>query len=418
MVHFSNGRPMDSLVYGRRTGYTQYYPSMNIKRGTPVIIQQGCNCNHSEQVDNGGVDKWALWAGILPGALGGLGMILDAAFGNKNATKTTSGQVTNNNNNDDALKNLKSMFGDFKITSQNGKFYATDKNGVGYGPYDTFDEAFEGLSKVKEESVPEHEPIVEEPPLGEEPATLTPSSVDTIKGVDDPEKGVVPPKKEVDDSEKGVVAPKKEVDGGGGKDKVKNVTPSDDGSETDKTKPMDVKITFSINTLKGTNTGTAKVVMPDGKTYAASTGFSLTHNSAMRALANDIRGQLEKDGWTNVTLVNENFNFKQVPESQKRNTAAAQGTQGTQGAQQKEWTAAEKAKPITLNIRFAIHTTKGNYGNATVTTPDGKTYTVKTGISWTQQTAMEDLSKQLKEALAKDGWTNVTLENQNFNWSD
>lgn len=80
----------------------------------------------------------------------------------------------------------------------------------------------------------------------------------------------------------------------------------------------------------------------------------------------------------------------------------------------KTWTAAEKAKPITLTIIFNVHTRMGNWGSAEVTTPDGETHRVKTGPSWNARNARKDLAEKMQEKLSSAGWTHVTLKNDNF----
>lgn len=76
-----------------------------------------------------------------------------------------------------------------------------------------------------------------------------------------------------------------------------------------------------------------------------------------------------------------------------------------------------KTKSRTLYITFAIHSLRGCYGDASVTTPDGVTHTVSTGVSWDNENARNDLGKKMVEKLKAAGWRNFTLKNSNFNFS-
>ncbi len=77
----------------------------------------------------------------------------------------------------------------------------------------------------------------------------------------------------------------------------------------------------------------------------------------------------------------------------------------------------DKTKSRTLNITFAIRSWHGCSGTAKVTTPDGTTHTVSTGLSWDNENARNDLGKKMVEELKAAGWRNFTLKNSNFNFS-
>ncbi len=314
------------------------------------------------------------------------------------------------------LSNLKTMYPDFNIVDDgNGQFRATDKSGNSYGPadYNTMCELLGNAEKntpTVDNQNPDTVEEEDEPDGKKTPGEETPAENDGKGGKENP----------VSTSHRPTNANKAQSGGNG---KVNSNTGVANSNKTEwtaakKKDPVNVTIQFSIHS-NSTNSGTATVKMPDGTVFTVTTGPSLSHNRAMNALANDMREKLKAAGWTNVTLVNPNFKFSQSPKSDSTSsTSGTQGTGNTQGAQEKQWTAAEKAKPITLKINFSIHTMLRNNGTATVTTPDGQTYTVSTGFSRTHQRAMEALSKQMKQQLTNAGWTNVTLTNQNFNWQD
>jgi hypothetical protein len=89
-------------------------------------------------------------------------------------------------------------------------------------------------------------------------------------------------------------------------------TGTDWTKSANKQKAMNVKIEFSIHTGKG-NVGTAKIILPNGEEVTAWVGPSLTSQRARAALADDIQEKLQKKGWTNVTLINEKFNWASGP---------------------------------------------------------------------------------------------------------
>ncbi len=346
-------------------------------------------CPHRQQK----VDVWAFLLGTVLGAG-------KAWAGNK--VQNTNVQQTNPNVN--YLQNLQHMYPNHKIADNgDGTFSATDANGKKYGPADYM---------KMQDLLSNNAPTEEKKPVEEEK-----------KPVEEEKKPVEEEKKPVEEEKKPVKEEKKPtgrpIDDGRGA-KVNGVNGSqpkgNEWTAERKAQPQTVKISFSIHT-NGLNNGYARVTMPDGKTYTVTTGASLSHNRAMSALAESMREKLSDAGWTNVTFVNDNFNFKQAPAADRASSASA-ANKSEQAGGPREYSAAEKAKPRTLQISFSIHTMRGNNGTATVKTPDGKTYTVRTGMSLTHQRAMEDLSKQMKSTLSQAGWTNVTLENKNFNWSD
>lgn len=89
-------------------------------------------------------------------------------------------------------------------------------------------------------------------------------------------------------------------------------------------------------------------------------------------------------------------------------------TTTTTNTNETKWTAEEKAKPHRFNI--TLHYSSSGAGTGTVVTPDGKTYKVNTGTRMPGDDGNE-ISRKMLAALKEAGWTNVTLENKNFNWA-
>lgn len=74
----------------------------------------------------------------------------------------------------------------------------------------------------------------------------------------------------------------------------------------------------------------------------------------------------------------------------------------------------DKTKPVRLNMTIARSQMSGAI-TVTVVTPDGKTYKESLGTNGDGGLAI--VSKTMLKRLNEAGWTNVTLENKNFNWS-
>lgn len=76
-----------------------------------------------------------------------------------------------------------------------------------------------------------------------------------------------------------------------------------------------------------------------------------------------------------------------------------------------------KTKAYTATITFAIHTMGFNQGSgkATFTDSAGKvhTYTATTGASMNPTNARKDIANQIRQKIAAEGFTNVTLKNPN-----
>lgn len=425
-------------AFNLRYAQNTYVPNrgMNIRQARqPIMFGGHCHCapqNTNVTINNGPTGFWGFMSGLFGGLFGGGGMMGMGMggglfgglfsnlfgggmgsfnpFGMINAQQAQPQQLPGNQ---DKLANLKTLYPNHNIVSDgNDKYSATDKEGHLIGKGLSYEDMCEALSKAKSEEKEKVE--------NDDNKNGGKVKDDDTGKVKDDNTGKVK-----DDNGKVKDNSGTRRSGGsskaGGSNKADGTQGAGNKNNIDKTKPVKVNISFSIHS-NTTNSGTATVTMPDGTRYTASTGASLTHNRAMNALADDIMAQLKKAGWTNVTLVNQNFKFSKGGQTQ--NTQKAQGAQKSQGAQKAQgtqktqWTAAEKAKPRKLTINFSIHTMRGNNGTATVKTPDGKTYTVQTGMSLTHQRAMEDLSNKMKATLSQQGWTNVTLVNQNFNWSD
>ena len=178
----------------------------------------------------------------------------------------------------------------------------------------------------------------------------------------------------------------------------------------EKAKKVTLDVVLSTNTAYGggRGDGTATVSTPDGKTYIVNVdvGAGINNDELLQnTLLANLKTKLAQEGWTNVVLQNENFNI--------RTDGKAVNKAETKKA---EWSAAEKAKPRSLKISFAVRTRSGNDGSATVTTPDGKIFQVHTGFSLNATNARKDLAKKMQESLIAAGWTQITLTNDT--WSD
>ena len=178
----------------------------------------------------------------------------------------------------------------------------------------------------------------------------------------------------------------------------------------EKAKKVTLDVVLSTNTAYGVGRGdgTATVMTPDGKTYIVNVdvGAGINNDELLQnTLLANLKTKLAQEGWTNVVLQNENFDI--------RTDGKAVNKAETKKA---EWSAAEKAKPRSLKISFAVRTRSGNDGSATVTTPDGKIFQVHTGFSLNATNARKDLAKKMQESLIAAGWTQITLTNDT--WSD
>lgn len=389
----------------------------------PIMFGGGSvTTNTNITIKNGPTGFWGFMSGLFGGLFGGGMMNNIGMCGNPLAFLNNWGvqgtRQSQQSQAGDRLADLQKMFPDWNITSDgNGNYDAVNKEGTVHEK-GNFDEMCDKLLKKNGASEGATTPDTSTPttstPTGSTPAGSTPTESTPTEST---QTGSTPVGEDTVKGGTGAGVRRRTTTsrtGGAGAAVQAHNEASD--KPIDKTKPQTVNIKFKISTMID-NSGSATVTMPDGSVFKAETGMSWTHNSAMNALADDIMKQLKNAGWTNVTLVNPNFKFQKG--GQANQTEGANRAQGSQEAgKPTNWTAEEKAKPRTLNISFSIHTTRGNYGHATVTTPDGKTHKVTTSMSLTQQRAMEDLSKQMKEALSNAGWTNVTLVNQNFNWSD
>ena len=386
-------------------------PHVNVRGGRPVMLG-GSSFTKTTNVtiNNGPTGFWGFMSGLFGGLFGGglfgglfgggMGMGMGMSpFGMINQAQ----MPVQNQPKGDRLADLQKMFPDWVITSDgNGHYDAVNKDQTIHEE-GNFDEMCDKLLKHKKEepqgnTTPEVSTPATSTPATSTPATSTPATSTPATST--------PATSTPATSTPATSTPATSTPA--------TTAQQNEQQEIDKTKPIAVNIQFSIHS-NSTNSGTATVKMPDDTIYIARTGMSLTHNRAMDALADDIRAQLKEAGWTNVTLQNTNFKFKQ---SEQVDGTTGAAVKATENRNQKTWTAEEKKKPITLNIRFAVHTLSGNSGTASVTTPDGEKFEVSTGMSLTHQRAMADLSRQMKAQLSQAGWTNVTLENKNFNWSD
>lgn len=366
--------------------------------------------NTNVTIKNGPSGFWGFLGGLFGGLFGGgmgggmsmgMGMPMGMPMGGMSPfgmLNTQMSQVTPQKQNGDRLADLQKMYPDWNITSDgNGKYDAVNKDQTVHHS-GNFDEMCQKLLKEKT-------------PVGEKQG-------DGDKKTNNEE---VKNEEQKEESEKKVThddtAQKKANDTANthrkysNNDNYNNTTnvnsaTNNNNNNIDKTKPIRLNMTVALSGPRGT----ATVVTPDGKTYKVNVQGN--HNTLLDQLGKEIIKTLKEAGWTSVTLENKNFKWSSDGTEAKGEVDRPKTT--------KAWTAEEKAKPIKLNISFAVRSGGGigNSGSATVTTPDGKLHQVTTGISRTATIARQDLVNKMRAALNQAGWTSVTLENKNFtDWS-
>ena len=158
----------------------------------------------------------------------------------------------------------------------------------------------------------------------------------------------------------------------------------------------------------GSNGGYAKATV-NGRTYTVSVGAQDSHAKVMEKLGEAMIRELKKNGYKDIKLNNQNFNFQMSETGEVKNV---------QGNNNKiDWNnAANKQKRMKLNIEFSIKVNAGNVGTASVKLPNGEEITAWVGPSLTSQRARASLADDIQSKLQEAGWTNVTLVNDNFNW--
>ncbi|MBD5402648.1 hypothetical protein HDR58_07610 [bacterium] len=392
MASYNFGTPLNSRIYQKNINYAHntYGPKINVSRG-PIM----CRGNHSPNVTYQIAQPKFNWGGFILGALPflfqGIGMLFGGRGGGSQAVQQTYTPQTQTAQQDpNAHKteaNLKKLFPKFNFVKVGeDSFRASSEDGSKqFGPL-SFDEMCEEIGKYN--STPAQP---EGQPEGDNPR-VTPEEENPAVDNSNDGKGAVD-NKTVKNNNNNQNTQKT--------DKAKNTTKTEWSAEQ-KAKPIRLNMSVNISSL---TSSTANVVTPDGKQYSISLHTTGSSNSTiMTQLSEKLKQRLKDAGWTNVTLENQNFKW------------ASDGSEATGKVDKpktKEWSAAEKAKPRTLTISFAVRNFDGS-GSATVTTPDGKLYQVNTGMSLTPARARKDLAEQMKQRLNDAGWTNVTLENKTF----
>ncbi len=156
MVHFSNGMPTDSLVYGRRQ--RQYYPKMNVRVGGAPQRCSGGSVTYNV-TNNFGPPKGIMIANTVLGGIGMLGQLFLGFMGlkkqqpaqqaspfaqlNQQQAIQNSPQKAQNNE----LANLQKLFPKANIVENNGKFTATDSDGNIIGKDLPYSEMVDALGK-------------------------------------------------------------------------------------------------------------------------------------------------------------------------------------------------------------------------------------------------------------------------------
>ncbi len=385
-----------NLRYAHRQAIPQYNNKRPVQQQIFVGGHQHCAPNQTKvEISYGPKGFWGFMAGFMNG--GGLGAVFNfigSLFGlgksnmqpspyaalNQAQTLQQPGQ---NPGGMDELSKLRQMFPKHTfIPEGDGKYRARDEAGKIHGPA-TYDEMYSLLQQASTEKAPQ----------------TNENKQEQIQAPQQQQQQQQPQVRQKDEN------PVQQQD----KNKKQPVTsaqPQDNNKQIDKTKPIRLNMTIARSNASGATTVT--VVTPDGKTYKESLGTNADMRASINTLGNRIISRLKSAGWTNVTLENKNFNWSS-------DGTKAEGK--VDKPQTKEYTAQEKAKPIKLTILFAVRSGGGvgNSGSATVTTPDGKVHQVTTGVSRTATRARRDLANKMQERLKSAGWTNVTLENKNFN---
>ena len=366
--------------------------------------------NTNVTIKNGPSGFWGFLGGFFGGLFGGgmgggmsmgMGMPMGMPMGGMSPfgmLNTQMSQVTPQKQNGDRLADLQKMFPDWNIASDgNGKYDAVNKDQTVHHS-GNFDEMCQKLLK---------KPPVEKQGDGDKKANN--EEVKNEEQKEESEKKVThddtAQKKVTHDDTANTHRKQSNNDNYNNTTNVNSAT-NKNNNNIDKTKPIRLNMTVALSGPRGT----ATVVTPDGKTYKVNVQGN--QNTLLDQLGKEIIKTLKEAGWTSVTLENKNFKWSSDGTEAKGEVDRPKTT--------KAWTAEEKAKPIKLNISFAVRSGGGigNSGSATVTTPDGKLHQVTTGISLTATRARQDLVNKMRAALNQAGWTSVTLENKNFtDWS-
>ena len=409
-------------IYGMGKAFNLRYANSGQFRSQHVRFRQpsrpmyGGNVTYTENtnvtIKNGPSGFWGFLGGLFGGLFGGgmfgssmnMGMGMGMPMGGMSPfgmLNTQMTQPTTQKPNGDRLADLQKMYPDWNITSDgNGKYDAVNKDQTVHHS-GNFDEMCQLLLKDKQGKTPSETPEDNTKVKPEDNTKVKPEDNTKVKPEDNTKVKPEDNTKVTQDNSN-----KKTTSDYSNNQETKINSTTNNNNNIDKTKPIRLNMTVALFGPRGT----ATVVTPDGKTYKVNVQGD--HNKLLDQLGGEIKKALKEAGWTNVTLENKNFKWSSDGTEAKGEVDKPKAT--------KSWTAEEKAKPIKLNISFAVRSGGGvgNSGSATVTTPDGKLHQVTTGISLTAARARQDLVNQMRAALTEAGWTSVTLENKNFaDWS-
>lgn len=400
-------------------------PHVNVRGGRPVMLG-GSSFTKTTNVtiNNGPTGFWGFMSGLFGGLFGG-GLFGGGLFGGlfgggmgMGMGMSPFGMINQaqmpvqNQPKGDRLADLQKMFPDWVITSDgNGHYDAVNKDQTIHEE-GNFDEMCDKLLKHKKE-----EP--QGPKAEEEPEKNVPTEQpDGNKPTE--EKAAVPPSDN-------------------GNTKAGNASGTGEGSGTGKvhvangwyrsdTKTGNENIHLQLSKCDSAAAVVDKLLSAGGKMDFLSatdradlTKKMISYNPSIFNADGSIKANAN---WDKLDLPSIDYLRKQYVEegSKKYDGAQVSYKSKTTGAQTEkkvsntqEATRQNKTKAYTATITFKIHTMGLNQGSgvARFTDSTGRvhTYTASTGASWNATNARKDIAEQIRQQIAADGFTNVTLKN-------
>lgn len=404
-------------------------PHVNVRGGRPVMLG-GSSFTKTTNVtiNNGPTGFWGFMSGLFGGLFGGglfgglfgggMGMGMGMSpFGMINQAQ----MPVQNQPKGDRLADLQKMFPDWVITSDgNGHYDAVNKDQTIHEE-GNFDEMCDKLLKHKKEEPQglkaEEEPeknVPTEQPDGNKPTEQPDGNKPTE------EKAAVPPSDN-------------------GNTKAGNASGTGEGSGTGKvhvangwyrsdTKTGNENIHLQLSKCDSAAAVVDKLLSTGGKMDFLSatdradlTKKMISYNPSIFNADGSIKANAN---WDKLDLPSIDYLRKQYVEegSKKYDGAQVSYKSKTTGAQTEkkvsntqEATRQNKTKAYTATITFKIHTMGLNQGSgvARFTDSTGRvhTYTASTGASWNATNARKDIAEQIRQQIAADGFTNVTLKN-------
>ncbi len=409
-------------------------PHVNVRGGRPVMLG-GSSFTKTTNVtiNNGPTGFWGFMSGLFGGLFGG-GLFGGGLFGGlfgggmgMGMGMSPFGMINQaqmpvqNQPKGDRLADLQKMFPDWVITSDgNGHYDAVNKDQTIHEE-GNFDEMCDKLLKHKKE-----EP--QGPKAEEEPEKNVPTEQpDGNKPTEQPD-GNKPTE------EKAAVPPSDN-----GNTKAGNASGTGEGSGTGKvhvangwyrsdTKTGNENIHLQLSKCDSAAAVVDKLLSAGGKMDFLSatdradlTKKMISYNPSIFNADGSIKANAN---WDKLDLPSIDYLRKQYVEegSKKYDGAQVSYKSKTTGAQTEkkvsntqEATRQNKTKAYTATITFKIHTMGLNQGSgvARFTDSTGRvhTYTASTGASWNATNARKDIAEQIRQQIAADGFTNVTLKN-------